>query len=72
MSEIEFLPVQGPRHRWTVGAYTFALYTTGPQRWRWECSAYGRGVGGHRTPVGACIALRRWLRAVDKKARETA
>lgn len=55
---------RGPNHRWRVGAYTFALYTLpgDPQRWRWECSAHGREVGHHRTPWGAFIALRKWLK----------
>jgi hypothetical protein len=57
-------PARGPDHRWTVLGYTFAIYTfrDHPQRWHWEASAHGRGVGGHRTPVGAFFALRRWLR----------
>lgn len=58
----ESMCVKGPDHRWTIGAYRFALYTSGLQRGRWECSAHGRGVGGRRTPIGAFFALRRWLR----------
>jgi hypothetical protein len=52
----------GPDRAVKVGPYRFAFYTSGPQRWRWECSGHGLGVGGHRTPLGAWLALVRFRR----------
>jgi hypothetical protein len=64
----EDLPCKAPDHRWTLFGYTFSVYTSGPQRWRWEASAHGRGVGGHRTPLGAFLHLRRWMKEPARPA----
>lgn len=63
MSEISSA-AQPPTWRWRIGPYEFARYRRAHalHRGLWECSAHGSGVGGHRTPVGAFLHLRRWLR----------
>jgi hypothetical protein len=54
--------------RWRIGRYTFEHWPraeTGPgSLGRWGCN-FGNmhGVGGHRSPVGAFFACRRFARA---------
>lgn len=45
-----------------IGAYRFTRDVGGPRKGRWGVSAHGRGTEGHRTPLGALLALRRWLK----------
>lgn len=54
----------GPRRMVTIGPYCFSRYRREHinGRRRWECSAHGRGAGPCRTPFGAFIALRRWMK----------
>jgi hypothetical protein len=46
-----------PRHRWRVGRYQVEYH-----HGRWGINDGCKGVGGHRSPVGAWLALRRWQR----------
>jgi hypothetical protein len=52
--------------RWRIGSVEFECLPraeSGPgSRGRWGASNGSVGVGGHRTPVGALLALRRWAR----------
>lgn len=61
----ENLPCAVGRRR-QIGSYTFELSPLpGPRRGsrgRWGVSNGCKGMFGHRTPVGAWIALQRWLR----------
>ena len=60
---------------WRIGRYRFERWpraASGPgSRGRWGCGDGMRGVGGHRTPVGAWLSLWRWIRkdAANRKAR---
>lgn len=57
----------GPRHAFTVWGYRFARYG-----WtRWECAAHGRGCAA-RTPWGAFLRLRRFLKVMLRPDRESA
>jgi hypothetical protein len=44
--------------RYRLGKFTFEHQPNG----RWGVSDGMLGVGGHRTPLGAYLALRRWRR----------
>jgi hypothetical protein len=49
---------------WQIGRYRFSRWSravTGG-RARWGASADGKGVANYRTPLGAFIALRRFMR----------
>jgi len=70
MADLE-LCAEAPRHRWRLGSYEFERYPrsqTGPgSRGRWGCCYRNmRGVGNCRTPFGAFLALRRWMREPNR------
>lgn len=54
---------QAPLDGWQIGPYRFTRWRKGQtnSRGRWGCNAHGRGTDFHRTPMGAYVALRRWL-----------
>ncbi|WP_156665606.1 hypothetical protein [Rhodococcus phenolicus] len=50
--------IRVPNYRFRIGRYQF-----GYSRWhRWECSDGMRVVAGHRTPIGAWLAQRKWAK----------
>lgn len=53
-----------PHRRFTIGRFQFATYRFSGHL-RWECSNGTLAVGGYRTPVGACMALRRFRALAD-------
>jgi hypothetical protein len=57
MAETELHCAAAPRHRWRIGRYQVEY-----ERGKWGISDGCKGVGGHKTPWRAWLALRRWQR----------
>lgn len=55
--ETELRCAPAPRHRWHIGRYQVTCH-----HGRWDINDGCKGVGGHWTPLGAWLALRRWQR----------
>lgn len=58
------LRAEAPGKRYRVGPVTFER---GGRRWGATAHDRGYGVSGYRTPVGAAVALWRWLREMDRE-----
>lgn len=63
MADTELRCAAAPRHRWRIGRYQLAF-----DHGRWDLNDGCKGVGNHRTPIGAWFALRRWQRTPSRPA----